>query len=71
MEMREPKFKIGQQYKTMGKHPKVCTIIDIHKTYNTSGEMVKLRYVSQHEYLGQTLKDDDVVETTIARGLIN
>jgi hypothetical protein len=68
--MREPKFKIGQQYKTMGKNAKVCTIIDIHKTYNSNGEMVKLRYVSQHEFCGQILKDDDVVETTIARGLI-
>ncbi|OME54025.1 hypothetical protein BSK59_15705 [Paenibacillus odorifer] len=68
--MREPKYNIGQQYQTMGKHPKVCTIIDIHKTYNLNGEMVKLRYVSQHEFCGQTLKDDDVVEATIARGLI-
>lgn len=68
--MREPKFKIGQQYKTMGKHPKICTIIDIHKTYNSNGEMVKLSYVSQHEFCGQMLTDNDVVETTIARGLI-
>jgi threonine dehydrogenase-like Zn-dependent dehydrogenase len=68
--MREPKYNIGQQYKTMGKHSKVCTIIDIYKTYNTNGEMVKLRYVSQHEFCGQIVKDDDVVETTIARGLI-
>lgn len=68
--MREPKFNIGQQYKTMGKQSKICTIVDIHKTYDSKGEMVKLRYVSEHEFCGQTLKDEDVVETTIARGLI-
>lgn len=68
--MREPKFEIGQQYKTMGKHPRVCTVIDIHKTYDSKGEMVKLRYVSQHEICGQLVIDTDVVETTILRGLI-
>jgi hypothetical protein len=68
--MREPKFKIGQQYKTGGKHPKICTVIDIYKTYNSNGEMVKLRYVSQHEFCGQMVIDADVPEATIARGLI-
>lgn len=68
--MREPKFKIGQKYKTMGKHPRICTIVDIHKTYNVKNEMVKLRYVSQHEFCGQIITDYDVVEATITRGLI-
>lgn len=68
--MREPKFAIGQQYKTMGKLPKVCTITDIYKTYNSKGEMVQIRYASQHEFMGQTLTDYDVIELTIARGLL-
>lgn len=68
--MREPKFQIGQRYKTQGKNSKICTIKDIHKTYNSSGEMVKLRYVSEHEFLGQMVIDYDVLETTIARGLM-
>lgn len=68
--MREPKYSVGQQYKTMGKNPRVCTVVDIHKTYNLAGEMVKLRYVSQHEFCGQVMIDSDVVETTITRGFI-
>lgn len=68
--MREPKFNIGQQYKTRGKHPRVCTVIDIYTTYNYKGEIVKLRYVSQHEFCGQLVIDDDVLETTILRGMI-
>jgi hypothetical protein len=68
--MRIPKYNIGQQYKTIGKNSRICTITDIHTTYNLNGEMVKFRYVSQHEFASQLLTDYDVVETTISRGLI-
>ncbi len=67
---REPKFTVGTQYKTRGKHPHICTIIDIHKTYNIAGELVKLRYVSTHELLRQTIVDSDVCETTVAMGVM-
>jgi len=63
------KYTIGQQYETRGKHPDLCTVVDIHRTYNQAGELVKLRYISTHEFLGQTITDYDVVETTIARGI--
>lgn len=69
MKQREPTFGVGTKYKTRGKHPRVCTVIDILKTYNMAGEMVSLRYVSQHEFAGQVVIDRDVVETTIAMGL--
>ena len=65
----EAKFSIGQQYLTRGKHPRLCTIIDILKTYNARNECVKLRYVATHEFLGQTLTNSDVCETTVAMGL--
>lgn len=65
---RTPRFAIGAQYMTRGKAPRLCTVIDIHRTYNSSGEMVKLRYVSTHAFCGQTLTDYDVVETTICLG---
>ena len=64
------KFNIGTQYKTCGKHPRLCTVIDILRTYNSAGELVKTRYVATHEFLGQTITDSDVPETTVARGLV-
>lgn len=67
----EPKYSIGTQFQSHDKHSKTCTITDILKTYNSKGECVKLRYVTTHEFLGQTVTDHDVVETTIARSLFN
>lgn len=65
-----PKFEIGQTYKTRGKAPKICTVTDILKTYNSKGDLVNIRYVSTHKFLGQTVKNYDVLETTIAMGVI-
>ena len=60
---------LGKQYKPRGrKHPKLCTVVDVLKTYNKDGELVRTRYVSEHEFLGQTVIDRDVCETTILRG---
>lgn len=68
----EPRFKIGTKFKTGGKHPRLSTVIDVHRTYSAvTGELVKLRYVSTHEFLGQQVHDYDVVDTTIARGLVS
>lgn len=63
-------YKIGTKYKTRGKHPRVCTIIDVYKTYNTKNELVKTRYVSTHEFMGQTITDNDVYPTTVKMGYI-
>ena len=62
---------IGVVYKTRGKHPKICTVVDRLETYNSKGELVKTRYVSEHEFLGQTVTDNDVVPVTILRGRID
>jgi len=56
---------IGKQYKTRGKHPKLCTVVDVHTTRNQKGEIVKVRYVSEHVFLNQKVIDKDVVKTTI------
>jgi len=63
-------YAIGTQFKTRGKAPRLCTVIDILKTYNLAGELVKTRYVAQHDFMGQKVNDYDVVATTIAMGLI-
>jgi hypothetical protein len=65
----EPKYKIGQQYQTRGKYPRLCTITDILKTYNSKDELVKITYVSTHEFLGQIVTNYDVVQTTITLGI--
>lgn len=66
--MTEPRFSIGTQYLTRGKHPRLCTVTDVLRTYNSAGELVRLRYVATHEFMGQTLTDSDVCDTTIAMG---
>jgi hypothetical protein len=64
------KYPIGTKFKTRGKHPKECVVVDYLTTTNLNGDIVKQRYVAQHEFLGQVLTDYDVVETTISRGLV-
>jgi len=67
-----PRFKIGQQFIKQGrKRRDVETISDILTTTNSAGEVVKIRYAATHEFLGQIITDYDVIETTIARGLIS
>ena len=68
---RQPRFAIGYQFTTRGKHQRVCTVTDIWRTYNAAGELVALRYVATHEFMGQTVTERDIVETTIARGVSN
>lgn len=65
------KYKIGTKYRTRGKRKDVCTIVDMLTTYNLAGEVVNSRYVSIHEFLGQTVFNRDVAESTIAMGLID
>lgn len=63
-------YPIGTKFKTGGKAPRLCTVTDILKTYNSAGELVKTRYVAVHEFCGQQVADADVCAVTIARGLI-
>ena len=64
------KYPIGTKFKTRSKAPRECVVVDYLTTTNMQGDIVKQRYVAQHTFLGQTVTDYDVVETTIARGLI-
>lgn len=65
----EPKFSIGTKFKTRGKTPRLCTVIDVLRTFNSANELVSIRYVATHEFLGQIVSSKDVCETTIAMGL--
>lgn len=67
----QPRFEIGTvyHYKLGAKIRRVYTVTDIYKTYNSAGELVKMRYVVQHDFCGQILTRYDVTETEIARAL--
>lgn len=68
--MPDARFAIGTQFKSHGKHPRICTVTDILRTYNSAGQLVKVRYVATHEIFGQIVSDSDVCDTTIARAII-
>lgn len=68
--MQRTKYDIGTKFTTRGKRQDVCTVIDILSTFNSAGELVRIRYVAEHEFCGQQVTDYDVAGTTIAKGLI-
>jgi len=63
----EARFNIGTQYLSAGKHPKLCTVKDILKTFNAAGDLVRIRYVATHDFAGQIIAEE-VCDTTVARG---
>ena len=69
--MQRTIYPIGTQFMSGGKHPQKCVVTDILKTYNNSGDLVSVRYIATHQFIGQTVTDRDVVGTSIARRLIN
>lgn len=64
--INEPKYRIGQRFKTAGKNPRIATVIDIYKTYNNAGNLVKIRYVAQYPSVLNIVTDYDVCEASIA-----
>lgn len=62
---------VGTQFYRYGRKHKVLeTVIDIHTTYNLAGQIVNVRYVTEHELMGQKVIDYDVVAVTIQRSEI-
>lgn len=60
-------IKIGTQY--TDRKGQVNTVTDIYQTFNSVGELVQVRYVSSHDFLGQVVFNRDVLATTIQRAL--
>ena len=60
-------YPIGTVFKN-GAHE--CTVLDILRTYNSCCELVKIRYVSGHNFLGQLVRNSDIVAVTITKGFI-
>jgi len=64
-----PRFNIGTQFKSAGKHPRLCTVVEVLRTFNSKDELVRIRYVATHPGpIGGVVTDYDVCDTTIARG---
>jgi hypothetical protein len=57
------KFTWGQGKKT----PRKSTVVDFLTTTNAAGNAVKERYIVEYLFLGQTVRDSEVVQTTIDR----
>jgi len=64
------RFLIGTQYWSRGKHPRLCTVVAQLTTKDEDGRVVSIRYTTQHEFLGQKVDNHDVVDPTIAMGLL-
>jgi hypothetical protein len=64
------RFPVGTKFVRIGKKTSAAeTVVDFHVTRNLAGEIVKERYVTTREFCGQEITDNDVCETTIARGV--
>lgn len=64
-----PRFKIGQKYMAANKRKDICEIVDVLTTTNSKGEVVAIRYLTVHDFCGQTVFNHDVVDATIAIGM--
>lgn len=66
----KPKFLSGTTFMSRGRHPRLCTVVDVHMTHNLAGEHIRTRYVAIHEFMGQVITNTDVTETAVAMGLV-
>ena len=66
----EDEFPIGTRFWTRGKHPRLCTVIDVYTTCNSKNEVVKKAYVANHDFMGQKIISE-YPATSIKMGLIN
>lgn len=64
-------FPIGTIFMSGGKHPRRCVVRDILTTRNLAGEIVRIRYVADHDFAGQVMRDPDVSPVTIARSFVS
>ena len=72
LELKEDKrIEIGTQFYMRGKKAKdIYTVVDIYTTYNSKKEIVHVRYVAEHEVLGQKVMVYDLPGSMIIRGKI-
>ena len=64
-----PRFAIGTRFVHANGH-RESVVQDILRTYNAKGELVRIRYVAVRTLAGMPVTDYDMLETTIAKGLV-
>lgn len=49
-------IKIGLKFKNKNKkHNNLMEVVDIHKTYNSKGDLVRTEYVCENDFIGQKI----------------
>jgi len=62
------RYPIGYRFIRYGKkRGDVETVVDIYTTKNSKGDTVKVTYVTEHDFMGQKVRDEEVLTSTIAR----
>ena len=61
-------YPIGTRFTPIGKNRAEHTVVDIHRTFNSRGELVNLFYFSTHICCGPTVTNYEIPAATIARG---
>lgn len=61
------KYPIGYRYTNRQK--RICTVVDFLTTKNREGVIVKERYVTTHNFMGQVVHDYDVPVSSIDMGM--
>ncbi len=59
------KYPIGTKFFSRNKRKDIYTVIDYLTTTNLKGEVVKVRYIANTDFMGQKLTDYDVIEGSI------
>ncbi len=63
------RFSIGDQFIPRGRNQMVHTIQDVYTTINVASEVVRVRYVATHAFMGQPVVGE-FVDATVAMGLV-
>ena len=63
----QTEYPIGTKFNHGGKVNRLCTVVDIYKTYNHAGELVKTAYMAEHEFMGQVIRAEYPI-VSIQRG---
>lgn len=64
----EPRFLLGTRFLSAGKHPHVCVVTDILRTFNLSEELVGVQYVAEHVFMGQKI-EARYLDIDVAKGV--
>lgn len=62
---------IGTWFLPVGKNKRPQKVVDIITSFNSKGDLIAVRYVSEHDFCGQTVVARDLPRATVSRGIMN